>query len=72
MLRILTRSICMTRMRRNISARSLFHLRDGGANTLRLNFTNATPENIRVGIMRLGRVLHRVIGSSTPLVAQAA
>ncbi len=30
----------------------------GGENTLRLNFSNATPEKIREGIARLGRVLH--------------
>ncbi len=29
----------------------------GGANTLRLNFSNATPEKIQEGIVRLGRVL---------------
>lgn len=31
----------------------------GGENTLRLNFSNATPERIREGIARLGRVLHQ-------------
>jgi 2-aminoadipate transaminase len=30
----------------------------GGANTLRLNFSNAAPEKIHEGIMRLGDVLH--------------
>jgi 2-aminoadipate transaminase len=29
----------------------------GGHNTMRLNFSNATPENIREGIARLGKVL---------------
>jgi 2-aminoadipate transaminase len=29
----------------------------GGANTMRLNFSNATPDKIREGIARLGRVL---------------
>jgi 2-aminoadipate transaminase len=28
----------------------------GGQHTLRLNFSNATPEKIREGIERLGRV----------------
>lgn len=30
----------------------------GGKNTMRLNFSNATPEKIQDGISRLGRVLH--------------
>jgi len=34
-----------------------FHVDGRGANTLRLNFTNATPERIREGIARLGCVL---------------
>jgi 2-aminoadipate transaminase len=29
----------------------------GGHNTMRINFSNATPENIRLGIARLGQVL---------------
>lgn len=33
-----------------------FHPDGSGANTMRLNFSNATPENIREGIKRLGRV----------------
>jgi 2-aminoadipate transaminase len=33
----------------------------GGHNTLRINFSNANPENIRTGIRRLGRVLHQYI-----------
>lgn len=49
-----------------------FHLLGGGANTLRLNFTNATPDQIRLGIMRLGRVLHQVLGPSPVQVALAA
>ena len=28
-----------------------------GANTFRLNFSNANPENIEIGIRRLGKVL---------------
>jgi len=34
-----------------------FYPRGGGGNTMRLNFSNATPEKIREGIARLGRVL---------------
>ena len=33
----------------------------GGENTMRLNFSNATPEKIREGIARLGQVLHEKI-----------
>ncbi len=33
----------------------------GGHNTMRLNFSNATPEQIEEGIARLGRVLERAI-----------
>jgi 2-aminoadipate transaminase len=32
-----------------------------GRNTMRLNFSNATPEKIEVGIKRLGEVLHQVM-----------
>lgn len=34
----------------------------GGHNTMRLNFSNATPENIREGISRLGKVLGQKVG----------
>lgn len=34
-----------------------FHACGGGENTFRLNFSNATPDNIRTGIARLGEVL---------------
>ncbi|HEY9171897.1 MAG TPA: PLP-dependent aminotransferase family protein [Verrucomicrobiae bacterium] len=34
-----------------------FHLDGQGRNTMRLNFSNATPEKIEEGIKRLGRVL---------------
>jgi 2-aminoadipate transaminase len=34
-----------------------------GANTMRLNFTNASIERIDEGIRRLGRVLHRLMVS---------
>lgn len=33
----------------------------GGYNTMRLNFSNASPEQIREGITRLGAVLHEVL-----------
>ena len=35
-----------------------FHPNGGGQNTMRLNFSNATPENIQEGIARLGKVMH--------------
>jgi 2-aminoadipate transaminase len=34
-----------------------FHLERAGGNTLRLNFSNATPDLIREGVRRLGGVL---------------
>lgn len=34
-----------------------FHANGGGENTLRLNFSNASPEKIRDGIARLGKLL---------------
>lgn len=36
-----------------------FHPCGGGENTMRLNFSNASPEKIREGIARLGKVLSR-------------
>lgn len=38
-----------------------FHAEGGIENTLRLSFSNATPELIRKGITRLGRVFHRAL-----------
>jgi 2-aminoadipate transaminase len=38
-----------------------FYALGGGHNTMRLNFSNASPENIRIGIARLGQVLHKMI-----------
>lgn len=35
-----------------------FHANGGGANTFRLNFSNATPERIAEGIARLGKALY--------------
>lgn len=34
-----------------------FYARGGGQNTMRLNFSNATPEKIRLGIERMGEVI---------------
>jgi len=38
-----------------------FHPNGGGRNTMRLNFSNASPEMITEGIHRLGNVLHEKI-----------
>ncbi|HJW90041.1 MAG TPA: PLP-dependent aminotransferase family protein [Anaerolineales bacterium] len=38
-----------------------FHPDGTGHNTMRLNFSNATPENITAGVARLGRVLHSMV-----------
>ena len=37
-----------------------FHSDNRGANTFRLSFSNPSPERIREGIARLGRVLHKI------------
>lgn len=39
----------------------------GGHNTMRLNFSNATPENIQEGIARMGKVLAQKIGRKVAL-----
>jgi 2-aminoadipate transaminase len=39
----------------------------GGHNTMRINFSNATPEKIREGIARLGQVLYEKIGEPIAL-----
>ncbi len=39
-----------------------FYPSGGGHNTMRLNFSNAKPEDIRTGIHRLGEVLRQKIG----------
>ncbi len=36
---------------------SQFHALGGGENTMRLNFSNASPDNIRIGIQRLGETI---------------
>ena len=38
-----------------------FHANGGGENTMRLNFSNAQPDQIREGIYRLGQVLKEVL-----------
>jgi len=38
-----------------------FHANGGGENTMRLNFSNSSPEKIKKGISRLGQVLHEMI-----------
>lgn len=43
-----------------------FHPLGGGQNTLRINFSNATPEMIREGIYRLGRVIAEQMASTQP------
>jgi len=42
-----------------------FHPNGGGENTMRLSFSNATPERIRDGIERLGRVLQKKVEQAT-------
>jgi 2-aminoadipate transaminase len=39
----------------------------GGHNTMRINFSNATPEKIQEGIARLGRVLYNKLGQPLSL-----
>ncbi|MDZ4160188.1 MAG: aminotransferase, partial [Anaerolineaceae bacterium] len=36
-----------------------FYPCEGGTNTMRLNFSNATPERINEGIARLGRIVRQ-------------
>ena len=42
-----------------------FYARGGGENTMRINFSNATPEKIRIGIERLGSVIRQQMGIKT-------
>jgi len=42
-------------------AGSVFHAAGGGDQTLRLNFTNSTPEQIEEGIKRLGKVFSEAL-----------
>jgi 2-aminoadipate transaminase len=46
-----------------------FYPNGGGENTMRLNFSNATPENIQLGISRLGEVLQEQIDLQKQLTA---
>ncbi|MBL6965666.1 MAG: PLP-dependent aminotransferase family protein [Anaerolineales bacterium] len=39
-----------------------FHPDGSGPNTMRLNFSNASPENIRIGIEHLGKLLREELG----------
>ena len=43
-----------------------FHPNGGGRNTMRLNFSNATPEDISTGISRLGEVLRMHLFERAP------
>lgn len=47
-----------------------FYANGGGKNTMRLNFSNATPERIQEGIARLGRLLHVYAPNIFPLGAK--
>jgi DNA-binding transcriptional MocR family regulator len=44
-----------------------FGIQAGGQSSLRLNFSNAAPEMIEVGIKRLGKIMHEAV--SRPLTA---
>ena len=44
-----------------------FYPAGGGHNTMRLNFSNATPDKIREGISRLGKVISENIGQPVTL-----
>ena len=44
-----------------------FFANGGGQNTMRLNFSNASPEMIRTGIARLGETLHEMIETREPV-----
>jgi 2-aminoadipate transaminase len=41
---------------------SVFHANGGGENTMRLNFTNSTPDDIRLGIARLAEAIRKLSG----------
>lgn len=42
-----------------------FYPNGGGHNTMRLNFSNATPEKIQIGISRLGKAIKEKMGEVT-------
>jgi len=46
-----------------------FHPNGGGKNTMRLNFSFSTPENIREGITRLGVTLKEALVSEEKIPA---
>jgi 2-aminoadipate transaminase len=48
---------------------SPFYPHGGGENTMRLNFSNATPEQIEIGMARLAEVIQREIVSASPPIA---
>lgn len=43
-----------------------FHTDGSGQNTMRLNFSNVTPERLRIGIERLGRAIERRLARTGP------
>ncbi|MBF6590738.1 MAG: PLP-dependent aminotransferase family protein, partial [Ktedonobacterales bacterium] len=43
-----------------------FHTNGTGANTLRLNFSNASPETAREGIRRLGALVRARLATAVP------
>jgi 2-aminoadipate transaminase len=44
-----------------------FHPSGGGKNTMRINFSNATPENIQEGINRLGTTIGEMVGKTVAM-----
>jgi 2-aminoadipate transaminase len=42
-----------------------FYPDGGGRHTMRLNFSNAQPEQIEIGIRRLGKVLAEILEGET-------
>jgi 2-aminoadipate transaminase len=44
-----------------------FHPDQSGTNTMRLNFSNVPPDQLREGVRRLGRAIQRRLGSESPL-----
>ena len=43
-----------------------FHANGGGHNTLRINYSNASPEQIQTGITRLGELLQEILAEPQP------
>ena len=44
-----------------------FHPDQSGTNTMRLNFSNVPPDQLREGVRRLGRAIQRRLGSQSPV-----